>query len=104
MKTQWGFLEELLSRHDDTEFGRHFDFKSIRSIKDFQDRIPIHTWDDLSPYMHKVMSGNKTALFPAEEPLLMYATTSGTTGEPKYIPVTKTSYERWGHYSRGIYQ
>lgn len=98
MRSQWSFLQGLLRRHSNTKFGRHYDFKSIRSIKEFQDRIPLHTWEDLLPYMQTVMAGDKTALFPDDEPLLMYATTSGTTGKPKYIPVTKTSYERWGYY------
>lgn len=98
LAVQTEFLQQLLRRHQETEFGKRYDFKSIRSVADFQARVPVHTWDKTAPYVKKVEQGDRTVLFPPEEKVLMFAATSGTTGEPKYIPVTETSYRLYGLY------
>lgn len=98
MEAQWNFLKRLLHRHKDTDFGRQFDFGSIDSIAEYKKRVPLHTWEDVAPYIEKVQQGEITALFPPNEKLIMYAATSGTTGNPKYIPVTQTSYKLYGKY------
>lgn len=98
MPYQWAFLQNLLRRHQDTDFGRQHGFSSIQSIEDYQERVPIHSWEEIAPYIEAVQNGDSSALFPTDEKLLMYAATSGTTGEPKYIPVTQTSYRNYGKY------
>ena len=98
MKVQWTYLKELLQKHKDTEFGRKYGFGSIRSIREYQERVPIHTWEEVSPYVVEVKKGNQTALFPKNEKLIMFAQTSGTTGQPKYVPFTKTSYRHYKKY------
>jgi hypothetical protein len=98
MKVQWAYLRELLKRHQDTEFGRKYNFSSIHNIREYQERVPIHVWEDISPYMARVRNGNHRVLFPSHEKILMFAQTSGTAGQPKYIPVTETSYRFYGKY------
>lgn len=95
---QWRFLKRLLRRHKDTEFGQKYDFASIKSIEEYQQRVPIHQWKDMEPYMLAVRDGAKETLFPPNEKILMYAATSGTTAEPKFIPITQTSYKLYGRY------
>lgn len=98
LSVQWAFLEKLLRRHEDTDFGRRYRFASIRSIRDYQERVPIHTWEGIAPYVEEVKQGNVSALFPSSEKIIMFAVTSGTTGKPKYIPVTKASYRFYRRY------
>jgi hypothetical protein len=99
LKTQWAFLKELLYRNQDTAFGRKYRFAEIKNLQDFRDRVPIHLWEDLEPYMEEVQRGNLQVLFPSDEELLMFATTSGTTGKPKFIPYTRAAYEHYSAWS-----
>ncbi len=95
---QKSFLQRLLRRHADTEYGRQFDFASIRGPEEFRDRVPIIHWGQLKPWVDRIIAGEPGVLFPARERLLMLALSSGTTSEPKRIPVTETSYRDFGRY------
>ncbi len=98
MPIQWNFLKTLLQKNQNTEFGEKYGFSRIQTIADFQARVPIHAWNDMAPYIGDVIKGIKTVLFPTEEQIIMFAKTSGTTGEPKFIPVTETSYLHYKKY------
>ena len=91
-------LLEIVHRNADTVYGREHGFATIRSIADYQGRVPASDYDRLSPYVERMMRGEPSVL-TAERPLL-FATTSGTTGRAKYIPVTP-SYLR--EYSHGLH-
>jgi hypothetical protein len=76
----------LIKANAETSFGRDHDFKNIKTIADFQKAVPIRDYEGFRAYVERATAGEK-AVLTAEEPL-MYATTSGTSGKPKYIPVT----------------
>jgi hypothetical protein len=78
----------MVQKNADTEYGRRYGFSSIKTIKDYQQRVPVITYEDIKTDMEKVVSGAKK-VFTAEDPV-MFAQTSGTTGDPKYVPVTPT--------------
>ena len=78
----------LVRKNADTEYGRRYGFSSIKTIKDYQQQVPVITYEDIKADMEKVVSGAKK-VFTAEDPV-MFAQTSGTTGDPKYVPVTPT--------------
>jgi len=81
-------LADLLRRHAETDFGRDHGFAAIGSYEDFVRAVPVGTYDTLRPYLHRVLHGRTVALLPGDEDVLMFSRTSGTTGEPKHIPVT----------------
>ncbi|HEY9757814.1 MAG TPA: GH3 auxin-responsive promoter family protein [Oculatellaceae cyanobacterium] len=81
----------VLSANADTVYGREHKFSSIRSIADFQNSVPVNDYDVLQPYIEKAADGQNSIL-TAESPF-MFATTSGTSGARKLIPVTR-SYVR----------
>ncbi|OFZ48742.1 MAG: hypothetical protein A2381_05325 [Bdellovibrionales bacterium RIFOXYB1_FULL_37_110] len=87
-------LKKILDRNADTEFGKKYGFKDIRTLEDFQTRLPVFEYEDLRPYMERHCRGEANVLIK-EKPFL-YATTSGTTGKPKYLPITKTTAKN-GH-------
>ncbi|MCY2926341.1 MAG: GH3 auxin-responsive promoter family protein [Planctomycetota bacterium] len=86
--TQERLLQELIARHAETGFGRDHGFSHIESYKEFAKAVPLRTYEDMRPYVDRVYHGEETALLPAGEKLLMFCLTSGTTGQPKRIPVT----------------
>jgi hypothetical protein len=79
-------LLDLVTRNKDTVFGRDHDFGSIRSIEDYRRAVPMNTYETLTPYIDRVFAGEQNVL-TADAPL-MFATTSGTPGRAKVIPVT----------------
>ncbi len=96
--TQSRVLSQKISRNAPSDFGRAHQFDSIRSPADFAARVPISTYDDLAPYIEKMKLGRPGALLGPGQRVLMFALTSGTTREPKYIPVTPAFLEE---YRRG---
>ena len=82
------FLRKLISAHCNTAFGRDHGFGKISTYEDFTAAIPIREYPQLKPYVSRVLAGETTALLPENQPVLMFSMTSGTTGQPKYIPVT----------------
>ncbi len=96
-------LQEMMERNRDTEYGREYGFARIRSFEDYRKAVPIVTYEDIRERIDRVTLGEKNVL-TAEDPVL-FAQTSGTTGKPKYIPVTPTCQSgggmtTWLHYSR----
>ena len=87
-EVQEKLLADLLRRHADTAFGRDHGFGAIRTYEDLRASVPIRSYPALRPYVDRVLHGETTALLPPGEPVLMFSRTSGTTGEPKHIPVT----------------
>ena len=84
--TQSAVLRDLLSANARTRFGREHGFSSIRSHEEFAGRVPVQTYETLRPYVEEQRQTGAAAL-TAETPVF-YAQTSGTTGAPKYVPVT----------------
>ncbi len=100
---QRALLFEKLRRCAETRFGRDHGFSKIATVDDFRRQVPISTYDYAAPYITEVTEGRINALFPADEQILGFACTTGTTGEPKLNPVTRTwlreylrSWEIWG--------
>ena len=90
--TQTELLLGMLRKNADTEYGRRYNFASINSIADYQKQVPLITYADIQQDMERVAGGAKN-VFTAEDPV-MFAQTSGTTGKPKFIPVTPTDQGR----------
>ncbi len=81
-------LAELLRCHSQTDFGRDHGFSAVRSYADFIAAVPVGDYETHRPYIERVWIGQATALLPPGQDVLMFSRTSGTTGEPKHIPVT----------------
>lgn len=88
-ETQGKLLLDMLAAGALSDFGRDHHFGRIRSYSDYVANVPIRTYAEASPYIDKVRSGHAAALFAPGTPILMFALTSGTTAQPKYIPITR---------------
>ena len=85
-------LQDLVTSAQYTEFGRKYNFSKLFSIKAFKEAIPVHEYEDLKPYIERVMNGEQNILW--NTPLRWFAKSSGTTSEKsKFIPVSQESLE-----------
>lgn len=85
---QEAVLAAHVRRNAESEFGRDHHFDRIGSVADFRTRLPILRYQDFAPYIDRVRNGRIDALFGGRQRVRMFALTSGTTDQPKYIPVT----------------
>jgi len=88
---QHELLLHILEANQATTFGQQYGFSSIRTLEEYQSRVPVHDYDQLSPYIERQKSG-EPALTIA--PPVYYARTSGTTGRFKDIPLTKKGLQQ----------
>jgi len=82
-------LVDLATR---TTWGVQFGYDSIYSIEDYQQRVPISTYDDLKPYIGRLRGGEQNLLWPSE--IKWFAKSSGTISDKsKFIPVSNEALE-----------
>ena len=100
-KAQEKTLRKMLYLSKDTVYGREHHFAEILDAKTdielyarYQQYVHKQDYEKLRPYVNRAKMGAPDILFPGHP--VMYATTSGTTAEPKWIPITK-------HYLKRIY-
>jgi hypothetical protein len=79
-------LARILRANRDTDFGREHRFDNIASIEDFRAAVAIHDFEALRRYVDRQRRTGRLAL-TCEQPRF-YAHTSGSTGQPKHIPIT----------------
>jgi len=60
------------------------------SVEEFRRSFPISEYERFAPYIDRMRAGEKSALLGPGNQLLMFALSSGTTTESKYIPVTRS--------------
>ena len=91
-ESQAKVLADILTRNASTAFGRTHGFGSIRGHAEFAKAVPVNDYEALRPHIER-QEATGQAVLTAEAPVL-YATTSGTTGDAKYLPVTPTGLSR----------
>ena len=89
IETQEKVFQDLVRTAINTQFGSDHNFKSIISHSDFVKQVPVRGYEDLKPYIERVVAGEKDILWTGKP--IYIAKTSGTTSGTKYIPITKES-------------
>lgn len=80
-------LYALLATAETTEWGLQHDFKRIRTYEDFRQRLPLQIYDDIKPYVNRMINGERNILWPSV--VRWYAKSSGTTHDKsKFLPIT----------------
>ncbi len=100
MALQNKLLMELLQDNKDTEYGKKYGFGEIKSIEEFQKKVPITTYDDYAEYIDRMAKNNERNLISCNDPV-WYNKTSGTVGVPKKIPYTQKTRDIFDRYSLG---
>ena len=81
-------LFSLLRSARDTEFGREHSYGSIRTLREFQQAVPVRSYEQFYPYIERVMEGIQGVVWPT--PVLHFCKSSGTSNDrSKYIPMSK---------------
>lgn len=97
VQEEWFF--SLINDAASTEWGKKYDYRSIESIHQFKERIPVQSYDSLKPYIEKMLAGEQNILWPSE--IKWFAKSSGTTNDrSKFIPVSEESLEEC-HFKGG---
>ncbi|MFM6924888.1 MAG: GH3 auxin-responsive promoter family protein [Ferruginibacter sp.] len=83
-------LQELVTAAQYTEFGRKYGFSKLFSLREFKKKVPIHEYNDLKPYIERMMNGEENILW--NTPVTWFAKSSGTTSDKsKFIPISEES-------------
>ena len=104
-RSQAEVLRRFLSVNRDTAFGREHGFAKLQTAAEYHQAVPVRKYDGFRPWVDQIAAGKPSIL--TAEPVEFFNQTSGTTGEPKLIPVTP-SWSRetarlrllWGGLSR----
>ena len=96
---QTGVMRRLLSGAASTEWGVAHGFAGIRSYEDFAASSPLNSYDDLKPFIVRMMHGEKDVLWRGR--VSHFAKSSGTTSDrSKFLPVSSDAL-RDTHYRGG---
>jgi hypothetical protein len=96
-QTQEKVLRSFLEDSKNTVYGKEHNFSAILEAQGqdifevFRKHVPINEYESLRPYVDRHKNGEADVLFPGKPK--MYGTTSGTTKEPKWIPITERYYQ-----------
>ncbi len=96
-EVQQELFESFVQKGAKTEYGKSVGLDTVNSYEDFK-KIPIQTYEDIKPWIDRLMAGEQGLLWPTETK--WFAKSSGTTSRSKLIPVTKESLEDC-HYKGG---
>ena len=89
-------LQDLVTAAQYTEFGRKYNFSKLFTLKEFKKNVPIHEYDDIKPYILRMMNGEENILW--NTPVNWFAKSSGTTSDKsKFIPISEESLQD-NHY------
>ncbi len=99
VEVQSELFEKMIHLGAETEWGKKYQYGLIHNYDHFKEKVPLQEYNDLKPYVDRLISGEQQLLWPTETK--WFAKSSGTTdNRSKLIPVTKDSLEEC-HYKGG---
>ena len=85
-------LLKLVHKAKNTEIGKKYGFKDIRSYNDFSQQVPITNYEASHEMIERARRGESNIFWPS--PVKLFAQSSGTTNaKSKYIPVSPEALE-----------
>lgn len=94
-------LRTILRYAQNTAYGKEHGFSEILKARNdtelfrlYRAHVPVNDYEALRPWVERHKKGESSVLIPGKP--VMYATTSGTTSEPKWIPIS-------AEYLRNVY-
>ena len=96
---QMQVLKSIISRAQDTEYGRNHLFLNINNYESFVKNVPVNTYEELKDDIDRMRHGESDVLWPGT--VKWYAKSSGTTNDKsKFIPVSADGLQNI-HYKGG---
>ena len=91
-EVQQELLYNLLKQAKYTEFGKQYEFESIKTYAEFVRRVPICEYETIEPLITRSRQGEGNIFWPTD--IKWFAKSSGTTNaKSKFIPVSNESLE-----------
>src|SRR5687767_6096821 len=84
---QEAVLRRLVAVARDTEFGLAHGFSGVRSVAEYQERVPLRDYRHFRPLWQRALDGESGVTWPGR--CRDWVKTSGTTSGDKVIPVTR---------------
>ena len=104
LTTQRTLLRDLLRTAAGTKWGQRFDFAAIADAPDvvaaFQERVPLHQWEDICDDAARVRDGVPDVFWPGRT--TNFAVSSGTTSEGKVMPISDATIAHNRSFSLGV--
>ncbi|MDR1352627.1 MAG: GH3 auxin-responsive promoter family protein [Treponema sp.] len=98
LKAQEKTLRAILAVSKDTVYGKEHHFEDILKAAGprelfalYRNQVPVNDYENFRPYIERHKQGEADVLFAGKPK--MYAKTSGTTKEPKWVPITEQYYQ-----------
>ena len=92
-------FRHLISKATDTKWGAQHQYAQIQTYHDFQQQVPVQTYEEVKPYVERMRQGESDVLWPGK--VCWFAKSSGTTNDKsKFIPVSKDGLHD-AHYAGG---
>jgi len=88
-QTQEAHLRSILRQAEDTAWARQYGVHAQSTINEFRQRVPVEDPERLEVWTTRICQGEKNVL--TGEVVERLVPTSGTTGNSKLIPMTKSS-------------
>lgn len=96
IEAQRQVLQHLITEGQYTAFGKKYQFTKTFRLRDLKANVPIHTYEDLQPWIERMMQGEDNVLW--NTPVEWFAKSSGTThARSKFIPLSQQSLDE-NHY------
>lgn len=86
---QWRWLNDCLTRNQDTEYGRQHHYNHIDSVDAYRRRVPIQSYENYADSIERMAQGQGDVLFAGQA--LAFERTGGSDGGGKLIPYTRHS-------------
>lgn len=86
-QVQLAYLLSLIQNNQHTDFGKKHHFSAIKTMRDYQEKVPVCSYAELQSDMDQVFQGNHTQLVSSV--VRIFEKTSGTTSRNKIIPFTE---------------
>lgn len=81
-------LTDLLCQNRKTKYGRKCRFSRIKSVEDFQRKVPVSDYNDYEKYLIRIVNGEKNIL--TAEDVVYFCISSRAADEEFYLPLTET--------------
>lgn len=91
----WEWLQRTLKRNEHTVYGQQHHFGAIATIAQYQNAVPLVSYEEIQPYIHRISKAESDVLFAGKA--LAFEMTGGSSGGAKLIPYTHESFVDFQH-------
>ena len=91
---QLAIMRRIVEVSGPTDYGRRYDMSSVRDYDSWCSRVPLSDYDALSPYIQRMMAGEKDVLVQGR--IKYYGNSSGSSnqGKQKFLPISEAQIKQ----------